>query len=52
MDGLAGALERLLDDPTLAAKMGSRGRKKVLQQYTWDHQYARLCDVVNQLMKS
>jgi glycosyltransferase involved in cell wall biosynthesis len=47
--GLAGALERLLDDPTLAAKLGSRGREKVLRTYTWDHQYARLCDVVDRL---
>ena len=46
--GLAEALEKLLDAPAQAAEMGQRGREKVLQMYTWDHQYARLRDAVNQ----
>jgi glycogen(starch) synthase len=40
--GLAEALGKLLDNPTLAAEMGRRGREKVHQMYTWDQQYARL----------
>jgi glycosyltransferase involved in cell wall biosynthesis len=37
--GLATSIERLLDDPTLRARLGSRGRAKTLQQWTWDALY-------------
>jgi len=33
---LANAMERLLDDERLAKKMGSKGRKMVQENYTWD----------------
>jgi glycogen(starch) synthase len=46
--GLAEALSKLLDDSTLAAEMGSRGREKVRQMYTWDRQYARLRAAVDE----
>lgn len=42
VEDLAGALERLLDDPAEAADMGRRGQEKVRGSYTWDQQYARL----------
>jgi glycosyltransferase involved in cell wall biosynthesis len=35
VDELASALERLLDDPTLARRLGEEGRAKVLREYTW-----------------
>jgi glycogen(starch) synthase len=46
--GLAEALRKLLDAPALSADMGRRGREKVYQTYTWDHQYARWCAAVDQ----
>ena len=33
----AGAVTRLLNDPDAGEKMGERGRKKVLEEYGWDH---------------
>lgn len=35
VDELASGLERLLDDPTLARRLGEEGRSKVLREYTW-----------------
>jgi glycogen(starch) synthase len=49
--GLAEALRKLLDNPTLAAEMGQRGRDKVHRVYTWEHQYARWRAVVNEVMR-
>jgi glycosyltransferase involved in cell wall biosynthesis len=46
--GLAEALRKLLDDPALSADMGRRGREKVHQTYTWDHQYTRWRAAVDQ----
>jgi glycosyltransferase involved in cell wall biosynthesis len=33
--GLAAAVERLLDDETLARQLGESGRAKVAEEYTW-----------------
>jgi glycogen synthase len=33
---LADALRSLLDDPTLAARLGERGRAKTLERLTWE----------------
>jgi glycosyltransferase involved in cell wall biosynthesis len=33
---LAAALRSLLDDPTLAARLGERGRVKTLERFTWE----------------
>ncbi|MGB9844829.1 glycosyltransferase family 4 protein [Methanothermobacter tenebrarum] len=35
-NALANAMERLLEDERLAKKMGSKGRKMVQKNYTWD----------------
>ncbi len=35
-DRLGRALRRLLEDPWLAARMGKRGRQRVLRHFTWD----------------
>ena len=34
LSGLAAAVQRLLDDPALAARMGEAGRKKVEARYS------------------
>lgn len=36
---LASALQRLLNEPGLAARMGAAGRQTVIDQYTWDNCY-------------
>ena len=33
---LGRAIRKLLEDPDLAARMGKKGRRRVLQQFTWD----------------
>ncbi|HVC24717.1 MAG TPA: glycosyltransferase family 4 protein [Acidimicrobiales bacterium] len=34
-DALAGAIRLLLDEPELAARLGSAGRRRVLERFTW-----------------
>lgn len=46
---LATAIETLLSDPSRSQAMGQRGRNKVEVRYTWDHIYARLRAVYEQL---
>ena len=36
---LASALQRLFNEPGLAARMGASGRRTVINQYTWDNCY-------------
>jgi glycosyltransferase involved in cell wall biosynthesis len=38
----ADAIQKLLDDPALAKRMGERGRQHVLENWTWDQATARL----------
>jgi glycogen(starch) synthase len=47
---LAAAINTLLSDPSRAQTMGQRGRAKVEARYTWDHIYARLCSVYEQVL--
>jgi glycogen synthase len=35
-DELARAIEQLVEDPSRAARMGQRGRKRVIERYGWD----------------
>ncbi len=37
--GLATSIERLLDDPLLRERLGSRGKAKTMQRWTWDALY-------------
>jgi glycosyltransferase involved in cell wall biosynthesis len=34
-DALAAAIGRLLDDPTLRARLGAAGRRRVVSRFTW-----------------
>jgi glycosyltransferase involved in cell wall biosynthesis len=36
VDDLAAKMELLLDDPALCERMGSAGRKRFQEQFTWD----------------
>jgi len=44
-DGLADALARLLDSPDLCARLGQRGRRKVLEDFEVEHNVHRLYDL-------
>ncbi len=46
VDALAAALTRLLRDRSLCATWGRNARKRVEQEYTWDHVVARLARVI------
>ncbi|MEA3477979.1 MAG: glycosyltransferase family 4 protein [Bacteroidota bacterium] len=45
------AINRLLDDPELAEKMGNRGRKMVREKYNWDLEKLKLIDLYNSINK-
>jgi glycosyltransferase involved in cell wall biosynthesis/peptidoglycan/xylan/chitin deacetylase (PgdA/CDA1 family) len=38
----ADKIERLLDDPQLRSRMGQTGRKRILEELSWEHQSRRL----------
>ncbi|MHB8648192.1 MAG: glycosyltransferase family 4 protein [Thermomicrobiales bacterium] len=48
---LAHALRRVLDDPTLAHRMGEAGRQKVLDRYTWDRIVAQVDNLYADLLR-
>ena len=48
---VAHAIERLLDDDELAAAMGVRGRRAVLERFRWDDQAARLVRLYARLLR-
>jgi glycosyltransferase involved in cell wall biosynthesis len=52
IDGLAGHLQRLLDDPELCAKLGQAGRARVLAHYTMQQIAAQTVDVYHTLLHS
>ena len=35
-EAIAVAVDRLLSDPALAARMGAEGRARILRELTWD----------------
>jgi starch synthase len=49
-DGLAERIEKLLADPTLAAKMGSAGRERVLRHFGWGAIAAQTLRLYEQLL--
>jgi glycogen(starch) synthase len=42
VDGIAGAIARLLADPALGRRMAEHGRRRTLEEWTWAHVYARV----------
>ncbi|MEA3480308.1 MAG: glycosyltransferase [Bacteroidota bacterium] len=42
---LSAAINRLLGDPELAERMGSNGRKMVLDKYNWEHEKIKLLEL-------
>ena len=48
-DALAAALQRILNEPGLAARLGAAGRQVVTNQYTWDKCYDALRQIFNRI---
>ena len=42
---LAAAIRRLVEAPSLAARLGAAGRRRTLEEYTWDRTYGILADI-------
>ena len=42
VDAIAAALEKFYHDPNLVEQMGQAARRRVVEQFTWDHYRARL----------
>lgn len=47
---LADAVSRLLADPELSRRLGEEGRRKVLEEYTWDEVFGRFKRVIDPLL--
>jgi glycosyltransferase involved in cell wall biosynthesis len=50
-DALAAAIERLYRDRDLCARLGAAGRRRVGENFTWEHFGARLLDAWRTAMK-
>jgi len=49
---IAGAIEYLIEHPEEARKMGTNGRKAVLEKYNWENESKKLLKVYKKLLKS
>ena len=52
VDGLAGALLELLQDPGKRSRMGAAGRARALEHFSWDRHTDNWLDVYNELLAS
>lgn len=52
VDFLAEMAIKLLDDPELRAKLGRRGRERIKNQLSWDHQQQNLVGLYRELLHS
>jgi glycosyltransferase involved in cell wall biosynthesis len=50
--GFATAMQRLVDDPELAARMGEAARKKMLAHFTWQMKIDRIVDIYKSVIES
>jgi glycosyltransferase involved in cell wall biosynthesis len=51
VDALASAIQHLYDHPELVERMGAAARKRVVENFTWDHFRARLLDAYELAMQ-
>ena len=51
VDVLASAIQHLYDHPELVERMGAAARKRVVENFTWDHFRARLLDAYELAMQ-
>ncbi len=50
-NALAAAIQRLYDDRDLTARLGVAGRKRVVENFTWDHFRERLLDAYDRALR-
>ncbi len=50
--GFADAMQRLIDDPELAARMGSAAQAKLLAQFTWQMKIDRILEIYKSVIRS
>jgi glycosyltransferase involved in cell wall biosynthesis len=50
-EALAHAMERLLEDPALRARLGEAGRRRVLAQFTWRRAAERTADAYREVIE-
>jgi glycosyltransferase involved in cell wall biosynthesis len=50
--GFADAMQRLIDDPELASRMGAAARRKVLAQFTWQSKIDRILELYESVLKN
>ena len=51
LEGLAGACEKLLNDPGLRRRQGEAAADRVRSRHTWDHNAARVTDLARSLLE-
>jgi glycosyltransferase involved in cell wall biosynthesis len=51
-DALTAAIERVYHDPDLRARMGAAGRRRVVENFTWDHFRQRLMMAYQSALKA
>jgi glycosyltransferase involved in cell wall biosynthesis len=51
MNELAEAMIKLLENPSLAEKMGENGKKLILEKFTWDRVADRMIETYNRILK-
>ena len=50
--GFAEAMQRLMDNPELATRMGVAARQKVLEKFTWQMKIDRMLEIYTSVLKS
>lgn len=50
--GFAESMQRLIDNETLAARMGAAARRKVLAQFTWQSKIDRILEIYKSVLKN
>jgi glycosyltransferase involved in cell wall biosynthesis len=50
--GFGDAMQRLMDDEALAARMGAAARRKVLAQFTWQNKIDRILEIYKSALKN
>lgn len=49
--GFAEAMQRLIDEPELAARMGTAARQKILGKFTWEMKIDRILDIYKSVIE-
>ncbi|MFL6428315.1 MAG: glycosyltransferase family 4 protein [Acidobacteriaceae bacterium] len=52
ISGFADAMQRLIDDPELAARMGAAAQAKLLAHFTWQMKIDRILDIYKSVIRS